>query len=71
NLLGFLWPFVLCYRQMSFLPSDYWFTQTVKQTRFLVCLNEFWCWFVGNSACAKCGKGKLIEHFAFAEVLAR
>ncbi|WP_214657965.1 hypothetical protein, partial [Vibrio anguillarum] len=52
-------------------PSDSWFTQTVKQARFFVCLNEFWCCFVVNSACAKCGKCKFIERFALAEFFAR
>ncbi len=42
-----------------------------KTARFFVCLNQFLRWFVVNSACAKCGKGKLIDHFAFAEGFAR
>uniref|UniRef100_UPI0028059749 hypothetical protein n=1 Tax=Vibrio sp. V01_P9A10T6 TaxID=2116368 RepID=UPI0028059749 len=33
-------------------------------------IDEFWCWFVVNLAGVKCGKGKLIEHFAFSESLA-
>ncbi len=54
----------------TFSPPNSWLTQAVKQARFFVCLNKFWCWFVVNSACTKCGKGKFIEHFALAESLA-
>ncbi|NNN48647.1 hypothetical protein FKN12_12140 [Vibrio sp. 2-2(8)] len=53
--------------KLALSPSDSWLTQAVKQVSFFVCLNEFWCWFVVNLAGAKCGKGKLIDHFVLAE----
>jgi hypothetical protein len=55
----------------AFSLSNSWLTQTVKQAKSFVCLNDFWCCFVANSAGAKCGKGKVIERFVLAEVFAR